>query len=144
MTSTASNWSRSDDPQAGENHVSIHLILLIAYSIGIVGFGLWTARFVRRSSDFFVAGRSLGPGLIASSMLASNIGAGSTVGVAGLAYRDGIATWWWVGAAGIASFVLAFWVGPRLWRIAKRHNFYTTGDYLEFRYSAAVRSSRRW
>src|SRR5262245_21324419 len=73
-------------------------------------------------------------------MLASNIGAGSTVGVAGRAYRDGIATWWWVGAAGIASFVLAFWVGPRLWRLAKTHDFYTTGDYLEFRYSAAVRS----
>ncbi len=120
--------------------MNIHLVLLIAYSVGIVAFGLWTARFVRRSSDFFVAGRSLGPGLILASMLASNIGAGSTVGVAGRAYRDGIATWWWVGAAGIASFVLAFWVGPRLWRLAKEHDFYTTGDYLQFRYNAAVRS----
>jgi solute:Na+ symporter, SSS family len=120
--------------------VNIHLILLIVYSIGIVAFGLWTARFVRQSRDFFVAGRSLGPGFILASMLASNIGAGSTVGVAGLAYRDGIATWWWVGAAGIASLVLAFWVGPRLWRLASAHDFYTTGDYLEFRYNAAVRS----
>jgi SSS family solute:Na+ symporter len=120
--------------------VNLHLALLIAYSIGIVAFGLWTARLVRHSSDFFVAGRSLGPGLIASSMLASNIGAGSTVGVAGLAYNDGIATWWWVGAAGIASLVLAFWVGPRLWRLAKTHAFYTTGDYLEYRYGPSVRS----
>jgi SSS family solute:Na+ symporter len=120
--------------------VNLHLALLVAYSIGIVAFGLWTARFVRHSSDFFVAGRSLGPGFILASMLASNIGAGSTVGVAGLAYRDGIATWWWVGAAGIASLVLAFWVGPRLWRLAKQHDFYTTGDYLEFRYNATVRS----
>jgi SSS family solute:Na+ symporter len=120
--------------------VNIHLVLLVAYSVGIVAFGLWTSRFVRRSSDFFVAGRSLGPGFILASMLAANIGAGSTVGVAGLAYRDGIATWWWVGAAGIASLVLAFWVGPRLWRLAKTHDFYTTGDYLEFRYGPAVRS----
>lgn len=120
--------------------MNIHLILLIVYSVGIVGFGLWTARFVRHSSDFFVAGRSLGPGFILASMLASNIGAGSTVGVAGLAYRDGIATWWWVGAAGIASLVLAIWVGPRLWQLAKDHDFYTTGDYLEFRYGPAVRS----
>ena len=119
--------------------MNIHLALLIAYSIAIVAFGLWTARFVRQSSDFFVAGRSLGPGFILASMLASNIGAGSTVGAAGLAYRDGIATWWWSGAAGIASFVLAFWVGPRLWRLAKAHDFYTTGDYLEFRYGPSVR-----
>jgi SSS family solute:Na+ symporter len=121
--------------------VNLHLVLLVAYSIGIVAFGLWTARFVRQSSDFFVAGRSLGPGFILASMLAANIGAGSTVGVAGRAYRDGIATWWWVGAAGLASFVLAFWVGPRLWRLAKAHDFYTTGDYLEFRYGPTVRTA---
>jgi Na+/proline symporter len=121
--------------------VNLHLVLLIGYSIGIVAFGLWTARFVRQSSDFFVAGRSLGPGFILASMLAANIGAGSTVGVAGRAYRDGIATWWWVGAAGLASFVLALWVGPRLWRLAKTHNFYTTGDYLEFRYGPSVRTA---
>jgi len=63
--------------------VSLHLALLIAYSAGIVGFGLWTARLVRGSSDFFVAGRSLGPGLLFASMLAANIGAGSTVGSTG-------------------------------------------------------------
>ena len=120
--------------------MNLHLVLLIVYSIGIVAFGLWTSRFVRHSSDFFVAGRSLGPGFILASMLAANIGAGSTVGVAGRAYRDGIATWWWVGAAGLASFVLAFWVGPRLWRLAKEHNFYTTGDYLQFRYGPSVRT----
>jgi SSS family solute:Na+ symporter len=120
--------------------VNIHLVLLTVYSVGIVAFGLWTARFVRQSSDFFVAGRSLGPGFILASMLASNIGAGSTVGVAGRAYHDGIATWWWVGAAGIASLVLAFWIGPRLWRLATTHNFFTTGDYLEFRYGPSVRA----
>lgn len=120
--------------------MNIHLVLLIVYSIGIVAFGLWTARFVRHSSDFFVAGRSLGPGLILASMLASNIGAGSTVGVAGLAYRDGISAWWWVGAAGLGSLVLAFWVGPALWTLAKQHGFYTTGDFIEFRYGASVRS----
>lgn len=119
--------------------MNIHLILLIVYSVGIVAFGLWTARFVRHSADFFVAGRSLGPGLILASMLAANIGAGATVGVAGLAYRDGIGAWWWVGAAGLASFVFAFWVAPPLWRLAKQHNFYTTGDYLEFRYGTNVR-----
>ena len=88
--------------------MNIHLILLIVYSIGVIAFGLWTSRFVRGSRDFFVAGRSLGPGLILSSMLAANIGAGSTVGVAGLAYRDGISAWWWVGSAGLASFVFAY------------------------------------
>ncbi len=119
--------------------MSLHLTLLIIYSFGIVGLGIWTARLVRGSSEFFVAGRSLGPGLVLVSMLAANIGAGSTVGAAGLAYKDGLSAWWWVGSAGIGSIVFAFFVAPRLWQIAKEHDFYTTGDYLEFRYSPAVR-----
>jgi len=119
--------------------ISPHLLLLIVYSGVVIGLGLWTARVVRTSSSFFVAGRSLGPGLIFASMLAANIGSGATVGATGLAYRDGLSAWWWSGSAGLASFVLAFLVGPRLWALAKEHNFYTTGDYLEFRYGSAVR-----
>ena len=102
--------------------------------------GLWTSRLIRGSSDFFVAGRRLGPGLVFTSMIAANIGAGSTVGAAGLAYRDGLSAWWWVGSAGLGSLVFAFVVAPRLWRVATEHNFYTTGDYLEFRYGPAVRT----
>ena len=119
--------------------MSLHLTLLVLYSVTVVGLGIWTARFVRTSGAFFVAGRSLGPGLVFASMLAANIGAGATVNVAGLAYREGVNAWWWSGSAGLASFVLAFWVGPRLWALAKEHGFYTTGDFLEFRYGAAVR-----
>jgi SSS family solute:Na+ symporter len=119
--------------------VTLHLVLLIVYSVGVVGLGLWSARFVRTSSAFFVAGRSLGPGLIFVSMLAANIGAGTTVGAAGIAYRDGISAWWYVGSAGIGSLVFAFTVAPRMWRLAKEHGFYTTGDYLEFRYGPVVR-----
>src|SRR5918994_736939 len=119
--------------------MSIHLVLLIVYSVLIVGLGLWTARLIRGSGDFFVAGRRLGPRLVFTSMIAANIGAGSTVGAAGLAYRDGLSAWWWVGSAGLGSFVFALGVAPRLWRVATNHNFYTTGDYLEFRYGVAVR-----
>ena len=121
--------------------MTLHLTLLILYSVGVVSLGIWTARFVRTSSAFFVAGRSLGPGLILASMLAANVGAGTTVGATGLAYRDGLSAWWYVGSAGIGSLIFAFTVAPRLWQLAKEHDFYTTGDYLEFRYGPAVRAA---
>ena len=115
------------------------LLLLIVYSVALVAVGLWISRFVRDSGAFFVAGRSLTAPLLFATVLASNIGAGATVGAAGLAYTDGIATWWWNGAAAIGSIFLAFWIGPRIWKLAATHNFYTAGDYLEYRYSAMVR-----
>lgn len=117
-----------------------YLVILIAYAALMIALGVVTSRKVKASSDFFVAGRGLSAGLIATTLLAANIGAGSTVGAAGLGYRDGLSAWWWVGSAGIGSLILAFTVGPRIWRVAKEHNLYTVGDYLEFRYSKGVRS----
>ncbi|MEQ1575047.1 MAG: sodium:solute symporter family protein [Vicinamibacterales bacterium] len=121
--------------------MNFHLAVVLAYSVAVIAIGLWTSRLVRNSADFFVAGRGLGAGLIFASMIAANIGAGATIGASGLAYRDGISAWWWSGSAGLGSLALAFWVGPRLWRLASQHGFYTTGDYLEFRYGATVRAT---
>ena len=120
--------------------MNLALVLLLAYSVGLIALGLWIGRRVGTSSDFFVAGRSLGPGLLFATLLAANIGAGSTVGAAGLGYRDGISAWWWVGSAGIGTLVLALWVGPKIWRIAKERNLLTVGDFLELRYGAPVRA----
>src|SRR5438094_7948742 len=109
----------------------IFLAILISYAVLMIALGALVSRRVHGSSDFFVAGRGLGAGLIFSTLLAANIGAGSTVGAAGLGYRDGLSAWWWVGSAGIGSVILALTVGPKIWSVAKEHNLYTVGDYLE-------------
>ena len=114
-----------------------HLVWLVVYSAAQLALGGWISRRVQTSSDFFVAGRSLGPGLLFSTMLAANIGAGSTVGATGLGYRDGLAAVWWVLSAGIGSLVLAFWIGPAMRRVAAQHDLRTVGDYLEFRFGVA-------
>jgi SSS family solute:Na+ symporter len=119
--------------------MSLHLVLLLAYSALQILLGLWIGRRVKSAGDFFVAGRRLGPGLLFSTMVAANIGAGSTVGAAGLGYRDGLSGWWWVGSAAIGSVFLAFFVGPRMRRIAQQQGLHTVGDYLEYRYSRSVR-----
>jgi solute:Na+ symporter, SSS family len=118
----------------------IFVSILVGYAVVMIGVGLFLSRRVRETSDFFVAGRSLSPGLVFSTLLAANIGAGSTVGASGLGYREGASAWWWVGSAGIGSLILAFTVGPAIWRVAKERNLYTVGDYLEFRYNRRVRS----
>jgi SSS family solute:Na+ symporter len=120
--------------------MNVHLILLTVYALSLMALGLWIGRRVRGTSDFFVAGRSLGPGLIFATMLAANIGAGSTVGATSRGYVGGIAAWWWVGSAAIGSLALAFWIGPAMRRVAAAHGLRTVGDYLEHRYSRSVRA----
>ena len=87
--------------------MNLHVALLLGYAALMVGVGLFIGRRVKSAGDFFVAGRSLGPGLLFATMVAANIGAGSTVGATGLGYRDGLSAWWWVGSAAIGSAVLA-------------------------------------
>jgi SSS family solute:Na+ symporter len=119
--------------------VSLSLVLLITYSVLMVAVGLWIGTRVHAASDFFVAGRKLGPGLLFSTFLAANIGAGSTVGATSNAFRDGLSAWWWNGSAGLGSLALAFWIGPRIWREAIAHGDYTVGDFLERHYGRAMR-----
>jgi solute:Na+ symporter, SSS family len=117
-----------------------YLTILILYAVAMIALGIYVSRRSQTSSDFFVAGRTLSTGLIATTLLAANIGAGSTIGATGLGYRTGLAAWWWVGAAGIGSLLLALTIAPKIWRVARDHNLYTVGDYLAFRYSKRVRS----
>ena len=121
--------------------MNLYLGTILAYAVVLMAVGLWSGRRVGQTGDFFVAGRRLGPGLIFATLLAANLGAGTTVGAVGLAYRDGLSAWWWVGSAGLGSLVLALWVGPRLRQIAATHDLHTVGDLLEHRYGRQVRAT---
>lgn len=121
--------------------MTAHIVLLVVYSALLLALGLFVSRRVTSTSAFFVAGRSLPPALLFSTLLAANIGAGSTVGASGIGYRDGLSAWWWNGSAGIGSFLLAMWIGPRLWAQASRHGFLTTGDLIEHHFGSAIRAT---
>ncbi len=111
------------------------LAFIVIYAVLLVAAGALIGRRATSASDFFVAGRRLNSGLLFTTLIAANLGAGSTVGVAALAYRYGLSAWWWIGSAGIGSMILAFIIGPKIWRIAREHNYYTLSDYLDARYS---------
>ena len=114
-------------------------VLLIVYAGLMVGVGAYVTRRVRGSGDFFVASRSLPGSMVLVTMLAANIGAGSTVGATGLAYQHGLSAWWWSGSAAIGCLVLGLFVAPRMHRLAGEHRFFTVGDFLEWRFDRSVR-----
>lgn len=120
--------------------MNLYLGALLFYSVFLMALGLFISRRVKSSSDFLVAGRSLGPGRLFATFLAANIGAGSTVGATGLGYRFGMSAWWWVGSASIGTLLLSQFLGPKLWTMAKQHNLATLQDFLEFRYGKAVKA----
>lgn len=119
--------------------ISPYLLVLIGYSALIIVSSLLGSRFTRKVSDFYVAGRKLRIPLLFSTLLAANIGAGSTVGAAALGFSRGLSAWWWVGSAGIGSLILAFTAAPRIREYAAARNYLTVGDFLEDRFDGRVR-----
>jgi solute:Na+ symporter, SSS family len=108
--------------------------VILLYALFLIMIGFFIRKYVKGVADFFVAGRKLGPALLFTTLIAPNIGAGSTVGNAGLGYKFGISAVWWIVASAIGTYILAFFIAPAIWRIAKEHNLYTLGDYLDYRY----------
>ena len=116
-----------------------YVLSIVGYAVLLIFIGALVGRKVKSAEGFFVAGRRLNAGMLFTTLIAANLGAGSTVGVTSLAYRHGLSAWWWIGSAGIGSMILAFMVGPKIWRIARDQGFYTLSDYLDRRYGKAFR-----
>lgn len=131
--------AHSQDTRERTGRMNGYVWAILLYAIVLMGSGFLITRKVKGSADFFVGGRKFGPALLFITLVAPNIGAGSTVGVAGLSYKTGISAAWWIAASALGTFVLAFIVGPAIWRLAKAHNFYTLGDYLDYRYNKNFR-----
>ncbi len=89
----------------------LHLTLLIVYSLGVVGARPLDAHgYVRTSSDFFVAGRSLGPGLdLRVDAGGQHRRRARPSAPPGSPTATASAPGGGVGSAGIGSFVFALW-----------------------------------
>lgn len=121
------------------DYLNGYVLFILGYAVLLILIGALVGRRVKSAEGFFVAGRRLNAGLLFTTLIAANLGAGSTVGVSALAYQHGLSAWWWIGSAGIGSLILALWVGPKIWRVARKYDLYTLSDYLDRRYSRAFR-----
>ena len=63
------------------------------------------------NEDFLMAGKSLGPLVLAGTLFAANTGGASTTGIATNVYKYGLSASWYVIAAGI-GFILVSFVAP--------------------------------
>lgn len=115
----------------------IDYLVVIVYLVGIMLFGLYFARFIHTSEDYFLAGKTLPFWAVGMSIVATDIGAQDFVGVSGQAYRYGIAVgnFDWIGSVP-AMLLGAFIFIPYFWKAG----LYTIPEYLGKRYNDYVRT----
>lgn len=104
--------------------------VVIVYLLAMLAIGFYSSKQISTNEDFMVAGRSLGPLLLAGTLAATEIGGGSSLGVVEKAAGEwGLGASWYVITMGIAFIILSF-IAPKF----RRAEVKTVPEYFRRRY----------
>jgi len=115
--------------------------VVFAYLAVVLYIGIFAFRKAGRSSDaedYFLAGRSLGPGVFLLSLFGANMTAFSILGASGHSFANGIVTFGLMASSSALVIPLSFFlIGTRLWALGKRHGFMTPVQMFRDRWECA-------
>ncbi len=118
----------------------IPAVVVFAYLGVVLYIGIFAFRTTRQSSaeDYFLAGRSLGPGVFLLSLFGTNMTAFSILGASGHAFANGIVTFGLMASSSALVIpVCLFAIGTRLWALGKRNGFMTPVQMFRDRWECA-------
>jgi solute:Na+ symporter, SSS family len=115
--------------------VTLDLLVMSAYMVGILAAGWWAKGKITSQDEFLVAGRSVGFTLYAGTLAAVILGGASTVGGVKLGYQYGLSGLWLVFMFGTGILVLSTVLVPRILNM----NLYTVPELLARRYNRPSR-----
>jgi SSS family solute:Na+ symporter len=114
------------------------VVIVVLYMIGMLLVGYYSSRKIQSSADFMVAGRRMGPILMAGTLAATEIGGGSSLGVVENASSLGRNHWglsaaWYVLTMGFAFVILTF-LAPKI----RASEVKTVPEYFRRKYGTAA------
>ncbi len=118
------------------SHAGLALGIVGLIVFGAITFALLGVRRIKMDpAQFIVGGRSFGT-VFLWVLLAGEIYTTFTfLGIAGLSYSQG-APAYYVMAYGTCAYVIAYFLTPAIWRVAKENNLLTGADFFETRYNS--------
>ena len=109
---------------------------VVVYMIFCVLTGLWAMRRTHNTSDFFIAGRGLGPIVVALALFSSTLSGFGFVGGPGLVYSVGVTSFWMVVISSTGYAVGFFLVAKRIRMIAELRDCISLPDVVAARYGS--------
>src|SRR4030043_1243345 len=91
----------------------IQLIIVVVYSLAMIGVGLGARKKARSQNGFFVAQRQVTLPFIAGSLVATAVGGSVTVGMAGLGFGRGVTGVWWLLVGSVGLVILSTFFAKR-------------------------------
>lgn len=111
------------------------MIVIGLYMCLLIGIGIYNGKKNKNTEDFYLAGRKLGPFVVAMSAEASDMSSWLLMGLPGVAYLTGLGEAFWT-AVGLAAGTYLNWllVSRRLRRYSQNIGAYTVPGYLAKRF----------
>src|SRR5256712_8868957 len=116
---------------------AIDWIIMLVYFVFVLGVGFALKRYMKTSTDFFLAGRSIPAWVAGLAFLSANLGAQEVIGMGASGAKYGIATshFYWVGAIPamvfVGIFMMPFYYGSRARSVP---------EYLRLRFDEKTRA----
>ncbi len=110
------------------------IFCVVAYLALCFAIGIWAMRRTHSSSDFFLAGKSLGPTVVVLATMSSIMSGFGFVGGPGLVFESGASSFWITFAATFSMPLGAIMVGKRLRLMAETREILTLPDAVAARY----------
>lgn len=112
---------------------TLDLVVVIGYLLGIGALGIYQAKKIKSSGDYFAGGRKFNKFMMIMHQLGTGTHADDPVGVVGASYQRGLSGIWY-------TYVFLF-ITPFYWIIApffRRSRYLTTSDFFEGRYGPSL------
>lgn len=116
----------------------IFWIIAVIYVMIMLALGIRANRTSKTTSDFWIAGRNLGPLAVGMSMFATMLSASGYVGSTSSGYSVGLAFIWLSLGACCGLLIFNMVIGPRLWHVGKKHGLYTVSEYITKRFDSPL------
>ncbi len=112
----------------------IPLIIVIFYSLAMIGIGLGVGKKASGQNSFFVAQREASVVFVTGSLVATAVGGSVTVGMAGLGFVRGLTGAWWLLVGAFGLLILGVFFAKKVRRAA----LYTLPELVERQYDRRV------
>ncbi len=106
------------------------IAIVFIYFLGLIFVGSRSFRIVKGIDSFFVADRRAPFLFVVGSLFATIIGGSSTIGMAGLGYKQGLVGSWWLLVGAIGLFFLGLFLAEKV----RGYSLYTLPEILEVEY----------
>lgn len=112
---------------------TLDIVIIVVYLVVTLGLGLYQARKIRTSGDYYAGGRKFNKFYLMMHALGTATHADEPLSVIGSSYQKGIAGIWYT--------YLFLPLTPIFWLLApyiRRTRFVTTADFFEYRYDGSL------